>query len=195
VPPQGGRKHPQQELIQIDTTNILFIVGGAFDGIETIVKNRLGDKTIGFGAEQKANVAEEKSLMQQIIPEDLMKFGIIPEFIGRIPIVTALEKLTEDDLVNILTKPKNALIKQYVELLDLDGVKLSFTDGALKEIAKMSIERNTGARGLRSIVEETMQNTMFDIPGRDDVEGVKVTKDAVRKVKEPELILKNGEVA
>jgi len=195
VPPQGGRKHPQQELIQIDTTNILFIVGGAFDGIEQIVKNRLGDKTIGFGAEQKATVAEEKSLMQQIIPEDLMKFGIIPEFIGRIPIVTALEKLTEDDLVNILTKPKNALIKQYVELLDLDGVKLSFTDGALKEIAKMSIERNTGARGLRSIVEETMQNTMFDIPGRDDVEGVKVTKDAVRKIKEPELILKNGEVA
>jgi len=195
VPPQGGRKHPQQELIQIDTTNILFIVGGAFDGIEQIVKNRLGDKTIGFGAEQKATVAEEKSLMQQIIPEDLMKFGIIPEFIGRIPIVTALEKLTESDLVNILTKPKNALIKQYVELLELDGVKLSFTDGALKEIARMSIERNTGARGLRSIVEETMQNTMFDIPGRDDVEGVKVTKDAVRKIKEPELILKNGEVA
>ncbi|CAJ1190625.1 ATP-dependent Clp protease ATP-binding subunit ClpX [Companilactobacillus crustorum] len=195
VPPQGGRKHPQQELIQIDTTNILFIVGGAFDGIETIVKNRLGDKTIGFGAEQKANIAEEKSLMQQIIPEDLMKFGIIPEFIGRIPIVTALEKLTEDDLVNILTKPKNALIKQYKELLELDGVNLIFTDGALKEIAKMSIERNTGARGLRSIVEETMLDTMFDIPGRDDVESVKVTKDAVRKVKEPELILKDGEVA
>lgn len=195
VPPQGGRKHPQQELIQIDTTNILFIVGGAFDGIETIVKNRLGDKTIGFGAEQKANIAEEKSLMQQIIPEDLMKFGIIPEFIGRIPIVTALEKLTEDDLVNILTKPKNALIKQYKELMALDGVNLIFTDGALREIAKMSIERNTGARGLRSIVEETMLNTMFDIPGRDDVESVKVTKDAVRKVKEPELILKNGEVA
>ncbi|KRO00196.1 ATP-dependent Clp protease ATP-binding subunit ClpX [Companilactobacillus kimchiensis] len=195
VPPQGGRKHPQQELIQIDTTNILFIVGGAFDGIEQIVKNRLGDKTIGFGAEQKVTIAEEKSLMQQIIPEDLMKFGIIPEFIGRIPIVTALEKLTEDDLVNILTKPKNALIKQYKELLELDGVNLLFTDGALKEIARLSIERDTGARGLRSIVEETMLNTMFDIPGRDDVESVKVTKDAVRKVKEPELILKNGEVA
>ena len=195
VPPQGGRKHPQQELIQIDTTNILFIVGGAFDGIETIVKNRLGDKTIGFGAEQKINVAEEKSLMQQIIPEDLMKFGIIPEFIGRIPIVTALEKLTENDLVNILTKPKNALIKQYKELMALDGVDLQFTDGALREIAQLSIERDTGARGLRSIVEETMLNTMFEIPGRDDVEGVKVTKDAVRKVKDPELILKNGEVA
>jgi len=195
VPPQGGRKHPQQELIQIDTTNILFIVGGAFDGIEQIVKNRLGDKTIGFGAEQSESIDEEKSLMQQIIPEDLMKFGIIPEFIGRIPIVTALEKLTEEDLVNILTKPKNALIKQYQELLSLDGVELQFTDGALREIAKMSIERNTGARGLRSIVEETMLDTMFDIPGRKDVERVKVTKDAVRKVKEPELILKDGEVA
>jgi len=195
VPPQGGRKHPQQELIQIDTTNILFIVGGAFDGIEQIVKNRLGDKTIGFGAEQKASVAEEKNLMKQIIPEDLMKFGIIPEFIGRIPIVTALDKLTESDLVEILTKPKNALVKQYKELLGLDGVDLVFTDDALKEIAKMSIERNTGARGLRSILEETMLDTMFDIPGRDDIETVKVTKDAVRKVKEPEVILKNGEVA
>ena len=195
VPPQGGRKHPQQELIQIDTTNILFIVGGAFDGIEQIVKNRLGDKTIGFGAEQKATVAEEKNLMKQIIPEDLMKFGIIPEFIGRIPIVTALDKLTENDLVEILTKPKNALVKQYKELLGLDGVDLVFTDDALKEIAKMSIERNTGARGLRSILEETMLDTMFDIPGRDDVETVKVTKDAVRKIKSPEVILKNGEVA
>ncbi|WP_125712760.1 ATP-dependent Clp protease ATP-binding subunit ClpX [Companilactobacillus kedongensis] len=195
VPPQGGRKHPQQELIQIDTTNILFIVGGAFDGIEQIVKNRLGDKTIGFGAEHDINLDEEKSLMQQIIPEDLMKFGIIPEFIGRIPIVTALEKLTENDLVQILTKPKNALIKQYQELMSLDGVELKFTDGALSEIAKMSIERNTGARGLRSIVEETMLDTMFDIPERKDVKMVKVTKDAVRKVKEPELILKDGEVA
>ncbi|MCH4008386.1 ATP-dependent Clp protease ATP-binding subunit ClpX [Companilactobacillus sp.] len=195
VPPQGGRKHPQQELIQIDTTNILFIVGGAFDGIENIVKNRLGDKTIGFGAEQKESIDEQKSLMQQIIPEDLMKFGIIPEFIGRIPIVTALEKLTEDDLVNILTKPKNALIKQYKELMDIDGVKLEFTDGALNEIAKMSIERNTGARGLRSIVEETMLDTMYEVPARDDVDTVKVTKDAVRKVKKPELILKDGKVA
>ncbi|AKP66456.1 ATP-dependent Clp protease ATP-binding subunit ClpX [Companilactobacillus ginsenosidimutans] len=195
VPPQGGRKHPQQELIQIDTTNILFIVGGAFDGIETIVKNRLGDKTIGFGAEQQESIDEQKSLMQQIIPEDLMKFGIIPEFIGRIPIVTALEKLTEDDLVNILTKPKNALIKQYKELMDIDGVKLEFTAGALNEIAKMSIERNTGARGLRSIVEETMLDTMYEVPARDDVETVKVTKDAVRKVKKPELILKDGKVA
>ncbi|WP_125767771.1 ATP-dependent Clp protease ATP-binding subunit ClpX [Companilactobacillus furfuricola] len=195
VPPQGGRKHPQQELIQIDTTNILFVVGGAFDGIETIVKNRLGDKTIGFGAEQQESIDEQKSLMQQIIPEDLMKFGIIPEFIGRIPIVTALDKLTEDDLVNILTKPKNALIKQYKELMGIDDVDLEFTAGALQEIAKMSIERNTGARGLRSIVEETMLDTMYEVPGRDDVKGVKVTKDAVRKLKKPDLILKDGKVA
>lgn len=195
VPPQGGRKHPQQELIQIDTTNILFIVGGAFDGIETIVKNRLGDKTIGFGAEQDESLNEQKSLMQQIIPEDLMKFGIIPEFIGRIPIVTALDKLTEQNLVDILTKPKNALVKQYNELMDIDGVKLDFTDGALKEIARLSIERNTGARGLRSIVEETMMDTMYEVPARDDVDTIKVTKDAVKRVKKPELILKDGKVA
>ncbi|KRL67859.1 ATP-dependent protease ATP-binding subunit ClpX [Companilactobacillus versmoldensis DSM 14857 = KCTC 3814] len=195
VPPQGGRKHPQQELIQIDTTNILFIVGGAFDGIETIVKNRLGDKTIGFGAEQDESLNEQKSLMQQIIPEDLMKFGIIPEFIGRIPIVTALDKLTEQNLVDILTKPKNALVKQYKELMDIDGVKLDFTDGALKEIARLSIERNTGARGLRSIVEETMMDTMYEVPARDDVDTIKVTKDAVKRVKKPELILKDGKVA
>lgn len=195
VPPQGGRKHPQQELIQIDTTNILFIVGGAFDGIETIVKNRLGDKTIGFGAEQDESLNEQKSLMQQIIPEDLMKFGIIPEFIGRIPIVTALDKLTEQNLVDILTKPKNALVKQYKELMDIDGVKLDFTDCALKEIARLSIERNTGARGLRSIVEETMMDTMYEVPARDDVDTIKVTKDAVKRVKKPELILKDGKVA
>ncbi|WP_099974687.1 ATP-dependent Clp protease ATP-binding subunit ClpX [Lactobacillus terrae] len=194
VPPQGGRKHPQQELIQIDTTNILFIVGGAFDGIETIVKNRLGDKTIGFGSENET-VDETESLMQKIIPEDLMKFGIIPEFIGRIPIVTALDKLDEEDLVNILTKPKNALVKQYKALLALDDVDLEFTNGALKEIAKLAIERNTGARGLRSIVEETMLDTMFEIPGRKDVKTVKVTKDAVKKDKKPEVILINGEVA
>ena len=145
VPPQGGRKHPQQEFIQIDTTNILFIVGGAFDGIEKIVKNRLGDKTIGFGVEARKNYDESKSLMQQIIPEDLLKFGLIPEFIGRLPIITALEKLTEDDLVRILTEPKNALVKQYKKLLSLDGVNLKFTDGALKAIADLAIQRNMGA--------------------------------------------------
>ena len=147
VPPQGGRKHPQQEFIQIDTTNILFIVGGAFDGIETMVKNRLGEKTIGFGTDSKQQFDESKSVMQQIIPEDLLKFGLIPEFIGRLPILTALEKLTEDDLVRILTEPKNALVKQYTKLVELDGVKLKFEAPALKEVARLAIERNTGARG------------------------------------------------
>ncbi|WP_347106198.1 ATP-dependent Clp protease ATP-binding subunit ClpX, partial [Ligilactobacillus salivarius] len=164
VPPQGGRKHPQQEFIQIDTTNILFIVGGAFDGIETMVKNRLGDKTIGFGVDSKQEYDPDKSLMQQIIPEDLLKFGLIPEFIGRLPILTALEKLTEEDLVRILTEPKNALIKQYQKLVSFDDVSLKFEDDAVKEIAHLAIERNTGARGLRSIVEATMRDIMFDIP-------------------------------
>ncbi|MGR3741910.1 ATP-dependent Clp protease ATP-binding subunit ClpX [Companilactobacillus sp. DQM5] len=196
VPPQGGRKHPQQELIQIDTTNILFIIGGAFDGIEEIVKNRLGERTIGFGSvSSEVDLEDEESLMQQIIPEDLMKFGIIPEFIGRVPIITALEKLTENDLVSILTKPKNALVKQYQELLALDDVELEFKEDALEQIAKIAIERNTGARGLRAIVEETMLDTMFEIPSRKDVKKVVITKDSVLKVNKPELLLKNGKVA
>ncbi|GKQ42805.1 ATP-dependent Clp protease ATP-binding subunit ClpX [Companilactobacillus sp. RD055328] len=196
VPPQGGRKHPQQELIQIDTTNILFIIGGAFDGIEEIIKNRLGERTIGFGsADSNVNLEDTDSLMQQIIPEDLVKFGIIPEFIGRVPIITTLEKLTEDNLVEILTKPKNALIKQYQELLQLDDVELEFKKSALKAIAKTAMDRKTGARGLRAIVEETMLDTMFEIPSRDDVKKVVVTKDAVLKKGKPELQLKNGKVA
>ncbi len=161
VPPQGGRKHPQQEFIQIDTTNILFIVGGAFDGIETIVKNRIGEKTIGFGTDNDDNFDPNKSLMQQVIPEDLMKFGIIPEFIGRIPIMAALEKLTEDDLVRILTEPKNALVKQYQKLFALDHTELTFTEPALHAIAHQAIVRNTGARGLRSILEAVMQDMML----------------------------------
>lgn len=179
VPPQGGRKHPQQEFIQIDTTNILFIVGGAFDGIETMVKNRLGDKTIGFGVDSKQEYDPDKSLMQQIIPEDLLKFGLIPEFIGRLPILTALEKLTEEDLVRILTGPKNALIKQYQKLVSFDDVSLRFEDDAVKEIAHLAIERNTGARGLRSIVEATMRDIMFDIPSEDNIKEVVITKDTV----------------
>ena len=179
VPPQGGRKHPQQEFIQIDTTNILFIVGGAFDGIETMVKNRLGEKTIGFGTDSKQQFDESKSVMQQIIPEDLLKFGLIPEFIGRLPILTALEKLTEDDLVRILTEPKNALVKQYTKLVELDGVKLKFEAPALKEVARLAIERNTGARGLRSIIENTMRVIMFDNQGREDIEEVIIIKDTV----------------
>lgn len=190
VPPQGGRKHPQQEFIQIDTTNILFIVGGAFDGIETIVKTRLGDKTIGFGADSKQNYDESKSIMQQIIPEDLLKFGLIPEFIGRLPILTALEKLSEDDLVRILTEPKNALVKQYSKLLEFDGVKLEFEAEALREVAHLAIERNTGARGLRSIIEATMRDIMFEVPSNKEIEKVIISKDTVLGEAEPTLVMK-----
>ena len=189
VPPQGGRKHPQQEFIQIDTTNILFIVGGAFDGIETIVKNRLGDKTIGFGSNSSTKIDENKSLMQQVIPEDLLKFGLIPEFIGRLPILTALEKLTEEDLVHILTEPKNALVKQYQALLELDGVELEFTKEALHAIAAQAISRNTGARGLRSIIENVMRDIMFDIPSRSDVKKVIVNEATVKNGAQPEVVL------
>lgn len=178
VPPQGGRKHPHQEFIQIDTTNILFIVGGAFDGIETIVKNRLGEKTIGFGKNNK-KIDEDASIMQQIIPEDLLKFGLIPEFIGRLPVTTALEKLTTEDLVRILTEPKNALVKQYQKLLSYDDTDLSFDADALNAVADKAIARNTGARGLRSIIEDVMMDVMFDIPSDESIEKVIVTKDSV----------------
>ncbi|MBO0412648.1 ATP-dependent Clp protease ATP-binding subunit ClpX [Enterococcus hulanensis] len=178
VPPQGGRKHPHQEFIQIDTTNILFIVGGAFDGIETIVKNRLGEKTIGFGKNNK-KIDEDASIMQQIIPEDLLKFGLIPEFIGRLPVTTALEKLTTEDLVRILTEPKNALVKQYQKLLSYDDTDLAFDADALNAIADKAIARNTGARGLRSIIEDVMMDVMFDIPSDESIEKVIVTKDSV----------------
>lgn len=192
VPPQGGRKHPQQEFIQIDTTNILFIVGGAFDGIETIVKNRLGDKTIGFGADSTHQpIDKSESLMQRVVPEDMLEFGLIPEFIGRLPILTALEKLSEDDLVRILTEPKNALVKQYQRLISLDGVELDFEDKALREMAKLALKRNTGARGLRSIIEDVMRDIMFELPSRDDVAKVIVTGDTVKDHQEPELVLKD----
>ncbi|WDF81622.1 ATP-dependent Clp protease ATP-binding subunit ClpX [Lacticaseibacillus pabuli] len=195
VPPQGGRKHPQQELIQIDTTNILFIVGGAFDGIESIVKNRIGEKTIGFGTDSKQEADPDESLMQQIVPEDLMKFGIIPEFIGRIPIIAALEKLTESDLVRILTEPKNALVKQYKKLMELDGITLDFTPAALREIAHEAIVRDTGARGLRSIIEKVMQDIMFDLPSRDDVVKATITKETVLGKGQAKLVTKGKEAS
>lgn len=196
VPPQGGRKHPQQEFIQIDTTNILFIVGGAFDGIENIVRNRLGEQVIGFGsAENRQEEFDAEHVMQQIIPEDLMKFGIIPEFIGRIPIISALNKLTESDLVQILTKPKNALVKQYQKLISLDGVELEFTEGALHAIAHEAIERDTGARGLRSIMESVMEDTMFELPEKENVEKVIITKPVVEGRQKPELVFDNSEKA
>lgn len=193
VPPQGGRKHPQQEFIQIDTTNILFIVGGAFDGIEGIVKSRLGDKTIGFGTDSdKAPDLDDRNIMQAVIPEDLLKFGLIPEFIGRLPILTALDKLDEKDLVRILTEPKNALVKQYKKLIELDGAELEFAPGALTKMAELAISRNTGARGLRSIIEDTMRDIMFDLPSRKDVSKVIITPETVTDHKEPELILKKA---
>ncbi|XOQ36197.1 MAG: ATP-dependent Clp protease ATP-binding subunit ClpX [Lactococcus sp.] len=187
VPPQGGRKHPNQEMIQLDTKNILFIVGGAFDGIEEIVKQRLGEKIIGFGANNKA-LGENDSYMQEIVAEDIQKFGLIPEFIGRLPIVAALERLTKDDLVHILTEPKNALVKQYQRLLSFDDVALEFDAGALDAIAEKAIERKTGARGLRSIIEEVMMDVMFEVPSMANVTKVVITEEAVRGTEEP-LIL------
>ncbi|KZK37195.1 ATP-dependent Clp protease ATP-binding subunit ClpX [Lactococcus cremoris] len=187
VPPQGGRKHPNQEMIQIDTKNILFIVGGAFDGIEEIVKQRLGEKVIGFGANNKA-ISENDSYMQEIIAEDIQQFGLIPEFIGRLPIVAALERLTEEDLIRILTEPKNALIKQYKQLLSFDDVELDFDKGALHAIASKAIARKTGARGLRSIIEEVMMDIMFEVPSDKTIKKVEITEAVVEGKEEPKLV-------
>ncbi|MGQ7338245.1 ATP-dependent Clp protease ATP-binding subunit ClpX [Streptococcus suis] len=186
VPPQGGRKHPNQEMIHVDTKNILFIVGGAFDGIEEIVKQRLGEKIIGFGQNNRA-IDEKESYMQHIIADDIQKFGIIPELIGRLPVFAALDQLTTEDLVRILTEPKNALVKQYQTLLSYDDVELDFDEDALLAIAEKAIERKTGARGLRSIIEETMLDVMFEVPSQDDVKRVRVTKDAVDGKEKPLL--------
>ncbi|BDD38735.1 ATP-dependent Clp protease ATP-binding subunit ClpX [Streptococcus ruminantium] len=186
VPPQGGRKHPNQEMIHVDTKNILFIVGGAFDGIEEIVKQRLGEKIIGFGQNNRA-IDEKESYMQHIIADDVQKFGIIPELIGRLPVFAALDQLTTEDLIRILTEPKNALVKQYQTLLSYDDVELEFDEDALEEIAKKAIERKTGARGLRSIIEETMLDVMFEVPGQDEVKRVRVTKAAVNGKEKPLL--------
>ncbi|HGD0644186.1 TPA: ATP-dependent Clp protease ATP-binding subunit ClpX [Streptococcus agalactiae] len=186
VPPQGGRKHPNQEMIQINTKNILFIVGGAFDGIEDLVKQRLGEKVIGFGQTSR-KIDDNASYMQEIISEDIQKFGLIPEFIGRLPVVAVLELLTAEDLVRILTEPRNALVKQYQTLLSYDGVELEFDQDALLAIADKAIERKTGARGLRSIIEETMLDIMFEIPSQEDVTKVRITKAAVEGTDKPVL--------
>ncbi|KEF39505.1 ATP-dependent Clp protease ATP-binding subunit ClpX [Schinkia azotoformans MEV2011] len=194
VPPQGGRKHPHQEFIQIDTTNILFICGGAFDGIESIIKRRLGKKVIGFGTDAKQDDIPQKDLLTKVLPEDLLRFGLIPEFIGRLPVIATLEQLDEDALVEILTKPKNALIKQYQKMLELDNVELEFEDEALIEIAKRAIERKTGARGLRSIIEGIMLDVMYDLPSRDDIDKCTITAATVREEEGARLHLKNGKV-
>ena len=189
VPPKGGRKHPQQEFLQIDTTNILFICGGAFGGLDKVIERRMGGKSLGFGAEVRKK--EDKSLselLQKVEPEDLLKFGMIPEFIGRLPVVTALEELDEPALIDILVKPRNALTKQYKKLLDLDGVQLKFTDGALKAISQEAIRRRTGARGLRAILESVMMELMYEIPSKKTAKEVVINEDAVLKKKDPVVL-------
>ena len=191
VPPQGGRKHPHQEMLQIDTTNILFICGGAFDGIDKTILNRTIDKNMGFGAEiQSKTERSMEMLFKEIIPTDLQKFGLIPELIGRLPVLVTLNPLDEEAMVHILTEPKNALVKQYQKMLDMDDVELTFTPEALQAIAKEALRRNTGARGLRSIIERIMLNVMFDVPSRKDVKKCIVTDDCVLNGKEPEIVLK-----
>ncbi|HDC9431515.1 TPA: ATP-dependent Clp protease ATP-binding subunit ClpX [Staphylococcus aureus] len=186
VPPQGGRKHPNQEMIQIDTTNILFILGGAFDGIEEVIKRRLGEKVIGFSSNE-ADKYDEQALLAQIRPEDLQAYGLIPEFIGRVPIVANLETLDVTTLKNILTQPKNALVKQYTKMLELDDVDLEFTEEALSAISEKAIERKTGARGLRSIIEESLIDIMFDVPSNENVTKVVITAQTINEETEPEL--------
>ena len=196
VPPQGGRKHPHQEFIQIDTTKILFICGGAFAGIEDIISKRTGKKIMGFGADVQSNVEKDVgAILKNILPEDLLKFGLIPEFVGRMPIIVTLHQLDQDALIDILTKPKNALTRQYKRLFEMDGVELVFEDDALIEIAKKAIERKTGARGLRAICEEVMLDIMYDLPSRTDVKRCIITKDVIDKVASPRFELAPAETA
>ncbi|MCT1686970.1 ATP-dependent Clp protease ATP-binding subunit ClpX [Pseudoglutamicibacter cumminsii] len=191
VPPQGGRKHPHQDFLQIDTTNVLFIVAGAFAGLEDIIASRAGRKGIGFGA-PLTTLKEDEVSYADVQPEDLLKFGLIPEFIGRLPVITAVENLDREALISILTEPKNALIKQYQKMFMFDGVRLTFEEGALGAIADLALERGTGARGLRSILEESLGSIMFEVPGRHDVKEVIVTEDVITDGKEPQLILREG---
>ena len=189
VPPQGGRKHPHQEFIQIDTTNILFICGGAFDGIDKIIEKREGAGSIGFGADVKSKETRNVGqVLKDIRPEDLLKFGLIPEFVGRLPIIVTLDNLDEDALVRILTEPRNALCRQYGKLLEMDGVELEFEPDALKAIAAKAIARKSGARGLRAIIEDALMGTMFDLPSRSDVAKVVVTPEVISEGKEPTLV-------
>jgi ATP-dependent Clp protease ATP-binding subunit ClpX len=195
VPPQGGRKHPNQEFVQIDTSNILFICGGAFDGLEKIIQKRNENNSIGFGAsvQSKNNVKNAYNLLKTTEPEDLVKFGLIPEFIGRLPVIAALEPLDESSLINILTKPKNALVKQFQKLFSLENVELEFRDQALVQIAKKAIKRNTGARGLRSILEEVLEDIMFDLPGSENIEKVIIDENSITKNSKPIIIYSESE--
>ncbi|WP_432546343.1 ATP-dependent Clp protease ATP-binding subunit ClpX [Kineococcus sp. SYSU DK004] len=188
VPPQGGRKHPHQEFIQIDTTNVLFIVGGAFAGLDRIIESRAGKQGLGFGAQLRSTAASAEPTFSEVMPEDLMKFGLIPEFIGRLPVITSVENLDRDALVQILTQPRNALAKQYQRMFELDGVELEFTPDALEAVADQAILRGTGARGLRAIIEEVLLPVMFDVPSRDDIARVVVTREVVLKNVNPTLV-------
>ena len=191
VPPKGGRKHPHQEFINIDTTNILFICGGAFAGLEHIINARVGKKNLGFGADiRRKEEVDNEAVFAKVLPEDIMKFGIIPEFAGRMPVVVTLNPLDEAALVQILTEPRNALVKQYQRFLEMDGVELEFEPGALTAIAEEALKRNAGARGLRSIIESTMRNVMYDVPSRDDVTKCIVTEATIRQHCEPQMLTK-----
>jgi len=194
VPPQGGRKHPHQEFIQFDTTNVLFICGGAFDGLDKIIKRRMGDKVIGFNSEIRIEKEESDNLLAKVQPEDLLKFGLIPEFIGRLPVMVTLEELSEEALVRIIKEPKNALLKQYKKLLEMDGVELEMDDDAVRAVAKQAIERKTGARGLRSIMEGIMTEIMYEIPSREDVKRCIVSKETVEQRAKPALLLADGKL-
>jgi ATP-dependent Clp protease ATP-binding subunit ClpX len=188
VPPQGGRKHPHQEFIQIDTTNILFIVGGAFAGLDKIISSRVGKKGIGFGAQLRGGEDQPTNSFAEVMPEDLLKFGMIPEFVGRLPVITSVENLDHEALIRILTEPKNALVRQYNRLFELDGVELEFTDDALEAIADQAILRGTGARGLRAIMEEVLLSVMYEVPSREDVARVVVTREVVLEHVNPTLV-------
>jgi ATP-dependent Clp protease ATP-binding subunit ClpX len=193
VPPQGGRKHPQQELIQIDTTNILFICGGAFDGLEKIIENRMDQKSIGFNAEiREKHERNTGELFKHVMPQDFVKFGLIPEFVGRVPVTVSLDSLDKDALMRILREPKNSLIKQYTKLFELDGVELYFKDDAVEAIADKSLAQKTGARGLRSIMERTLENLMYEIPSDEDIVACTITRDAVEANGEPEIERKSN---
>ena len=195
VPPQGGRKHPHQEFLQINTANILFICGGAFEGLENIIKDRIGKKSIGFGAEIESKKDLKRfEVFEEMLPQDLLKFGLIPEFVGRLPIIATLHELDRSALIKIFTEPKNALMKQYKKLVELDGVKLEFEPEALETIVDKAIERNTGARGLRSIVEEIMRDVMFDIPSNPKIETCIITKATAEGKEPPKLIINENKV-
>ena len=193
VPPQGGRKHPQQEYLQIDTTNILFIVGGAFDGLEEIIVNRLGESSVGFNAKVKSSSTENIDVFSKVEPQDFIKYGLIPEFVGRLPVITSVDELDKEALIEVLTKPKNALVKQFQKVFELDNVELSFTVGALESIAELAMNRKTGARGLRSILEDTLLDVMYESPSREDVQKIVVSKETVIDKLPPKMVITKEE--